>query len=61
MHFTEKYVSAHVVHTRTATVASSASSQEKPLREAMENTRDVAAVAKIGKLLGKHLSMAELR
>ncbi|MCD9559417.1 hypothetical protein HAX54_017347 [Datura stramonium] len=59
MHFTNKYVNAQVVHTPTATVAASASSQEKGLRlalvEAKENTRDVAAAAKIGKLLGERL------
>ncbi|KAK6784783.1 hypothetical protein RDI58_018238 [Solanum bulbocastanum] len=59
MHFTNKYVNAQVVHTPTATVAASASSQEKGLRLAMveskENTRDVAAAAKIGKLLGERL------
>ena len=55
MHFTNKYVNAQVVHTPTAEVASSASSQEKLLRSAMENTRDTAAAAKIGKLLGERL------
>ncbi|KAG6588487.1 hypothetical protein SDJN03_17052, partial [Cucurbita argyrosperma subsp. sororia] len=53
MHFTNKYVSAQVIHSETATVASAASSQEKALRPSMESTRDVAAAAaaKIGKLL----------
>ncbi|XP_059282894.1 uncharacterized protein LOC132618161 [Lycium barbarum] len=59
MHFTNNYVNAQVVHTPTATVAASASTQEKGLRlamvEAKENTRDVAAAAKIGKLLGERL------
>ncbi|KAK4357862.1 hypothetical protein RND71_023472 [Anisodus tanguticus] len=59
MHFTNKYVNAQVVHTPTATVAASASTQEKDLRRAMveakENTRDVAAAAKIGNLLGERL------
>ncbi|ONM18862.1 Ribosomal L18p/L5e family protein [Zea mays] len=55
MHFSNKYVSAQVVHTPTATVACSASSQEKLLRPNMESTRDVAAAAKIGKLLGERL------
>lgn len=55
MHFTNKYVNAQVIHAPTAEVASSASSQEKLLRPAMENTRDVAAAAKIGKLLGERL------
>ncbi|KAK8937489.1 hypothetical protein KSP39_PZI011875 [Platanthera zijinensis] len=55
MHFSNKYVSAQVVHTPTATVAASASSQEKLLRPSMESTRDVAAAAKIGKLLGERL------
>ncbi|XP_060179640.1 uncharacterized protein LOC132609598 [Lycium barbarum] len=61
MHFTNKYVNAQVVHTPTATVAASASTQEKGLRlamvEAKENTRDVAAAAKIGKLLGERLQI----
>lgn len=55
MHFSNKFVSAQVVHTPTATVACSASSQEKILRPSMESTRDVAAAAKIGKLLGERL------
>ncbi|KAI0502394.1 hypothetical protein M5K25_015845 [Dendrobium thyrsiflorum] len=55
MHFSNKYVSAQVVHTPTATVAASASSQEKLLRPSMESTRDVAAAAKIGKILGERL------
>ncbi|KAL5999232.1 hypothetical protein ACLOJK_040682 [Asimina triloba] len=60
MHFTNKYVSAQVIHTPTATVASSASSQEKLLRGVMENTRDVAAAAKIGKLLGERLLLKNI-
>ncbi|XP_042378632.1 50S ribosomal protein L18-like [Zingiber officinale] len=55
MHFTNKYVNAQVIHTPTATVAAAASSQEKLLRPSMESTRDVAAAAKIGKLLGERL------
>lgn len=55
MHFTNKYVSAQVIHTPTATVASSASSQEKALRGSLETHRDVAAAAKIGKILGERL------
>ncbi|CAM8962169.1 unnamed protein product [Rhodiola kirilowii] len=55
MHFTNKYVNAQVIHSPTATVASAASSQEKALRECMENKRDVAAAAKIGKILGERL------
>lgn len=58
MHFTNKYVNAQVVHTPTATVAASTSTQEKgwlAMVEAKENTRDVAAAAKIGKLLGERL------
>ncbi|GLT90216.1 hypothetical protein SLE2022_081610 [Rubroshorea leprosula] len=39
MHFTNKYVSAQVIHAPTATVASSASSQEKALRSSMGSTR----------------------
>ncbi|XP_071725537.1 uncharacterized protein [Rutidosis leptorrhynchoides] len=59
MHFSNNYVSAQVIHAPTATVASAASSQEKALREAWtqahQSTRDVAAAAKIGKLLGERL------
>ncbi|KAI6687726.1 hypothetical protein NL676_024554 [Syzygium grande] len=55
MHFTNKFVSAQVIHSPTATVASSASSQEKALRPSMDSTRDVAAAAKIGKTLGGRL------
>uniref|UniRef100_A0A7C9E3J5 Uncharacterized protein n=1 Tax=Opuntia streptacantha TaxID=393608 RepID=A0A7C9E3J5_OPUST len=55
MHFTNKFVHAQVVHSPTATVAASASSQEKALRETMGITRDVAAAAKIGKILGERL------
>ncbi|XXG79231.1 hypothetical protein AAC387_Pa09g0346 [Persea americana] len=60
MHFTNKYVSAQVIHAPTATVASSASSQEKLLRPTMENTRDVAAAAKIGKILGERLLLQDI-
>lgn len=55
MHFTNKFVSAQVIHSETAIVASAASSQEKALQSSMESTRDVAAAAKIGKLLGERL------
>ncbi|KAL3819697.1 hypothetical protein ACJIZ3_005602 [Penstemon smallii] len=59
MHFTNKFVNAQVVHTPTATVASAASTQEKALRLSLEktneSTRDVAAAAKIGKILGERL------
>ncbi|KAI4308471.1 hypothetical protein L6164_031547 [Bauhinia variegata] len=55
MHFTKKYVSAQVIHTPTAAVASCASSQEKVLRSSLETKRDVAAAAKIGKILGERL------
>ncbi|KAL3733204.1 hypothetical protein ACJRO7_022691 [Eucalyptus globulus] len=40
MHFTNKFVSAQVIHSPIATVASSASSQEKALRPSMESARD---------------------
>nr|XP_043621881.1 50S ribosomal protein L18 [Erigeron canadensis] len=64
MHFSNKYVSAQVIHAPTATVASSASSQEKAIREAWTNTkqstRDVAAAAKIGKLLGERLLQKDI-
>ncbi|WJX21580.1 hypothetical protein P8452_10991 [Trifolium repens] len=60
MHFTNKYVTAQVIHTPTATVASSASSQEKALRSSLETTRDVAAAAKIGKLLAERLSLKDI-
>jgi len=55
MNFTNNFVSAQVIHTPSATVTCSASSQEKLLRPSMESTRDVAAAAKIGKLLGERL------
>ena len=55
MHFTNKFVHAQVIHSPTATVAAAASSQEKALRETMAITRDVAAAAKIGKILGERL------
>ncbi|KAJ6419357.1 hypothetical protein OIU84_029463 [Salix udensis] len=60
MHFTNKYVNAQVTHSPSATVASAASSQEKALRSTMENTRDVAAAAKIGKLLGERLLLKDI-
>ncbi|KAA8545187.1 hypothetical protein F0562_019924 [Nyssa sinensis] len=60
MHFTNKYVSAQVIHSPTATVASAASSQEKALRSSMEITRDVAAAAKIGKILGERLLLKDI-
>ncbi|XP_004491596.1 uncharacterized protein [Cicer arietinum] len=60
MHFTNKYVSAQVIHTPTATVASSASSQEKALKPSLETTRDVAAAAKIGKILGERLLLKDI-
>lgn len=60
MHFTNKYVSAQVIHTPTATVASSASSQEKALRSNLETTRDVAAASKIGKLLAERLLLKDI-
>ncbi|CAN6309755.1 unnamed protein product [Urochloa humidicola] len=55
MHFTNNFVNAQVIHTPSATVTCSASSQEKLLRPSIESTRDVAAAAKIGKLLGERL------
>ncbi|KZV42026.1 hypothetical protein F511_18372 [Dorcoceras hygrometricum] len=64
MHFTNKYVNAQVVHTPSATVASAASTQEKALRMSMEkakeSTRDVAAAAKIGKILGERLLLQNI-
>lgn len=60
MHFTNKYVSAQVIHAPTATVASAASSQEKALRPSMESTRDVAAAGKIGKILGERLLLKDI-
>lgn len=60
MHFTNKYVSAQVIHTPTATVASSASSQEKALRSSLETSRDVAAAAKIGKILAERLLLKNI-
>ncbi|RZC73056.1 hypothetical protein C5167_048534 [Papaver somniferum] len=60
MHFTNKYVNVQVIHSPTATVAASASSQEVVLREVMENKRDVAAAAKIGKILGERLLIKDI-
>lgn len=60
MNFTNKYVSAQVIHTPTATVASSASSQEKALRSSLETSRDVAAAAKIGKILAERLLLKDI-
>ncbi|KAM7260764.1 hypothetical protein ACFE04_026239 [Oxalis oulophora] len=60
MHFTNKFVHAQVIHSPTATVAASASSQEKGLRTSMDITRDVAAASKIGKLLGERLLMKDI-
>ncbi|KAI3752534.1 hypothetical protein L2E82_24568 [Cichorium intybus] len=64
MHFSNKYVSAQVIHAPTATVATAASSQEKALREAwnksQQGTRDVAAAARIGKLLGERLLVKDI-
>lgn len=60
MNFTNKFVTAQVFHLPTATVASSASSQEKALRATIGCTRDVAAAAKIGKILGERLLLKEI-
>ncbi|XP_059648475.1 uncharacterized protein LOC132294582 [Cornus florida] len=60
MHFSNKFVSAQVIHSPTATVAISASSQEKALRPSMKTTRDVAAAAKIGKILGERLLVKDI-
>ncbi|KAL8508510.1 hypothetical protein ACS0TY_018944 [Phlomoides rotata] len=64
MHFTNKFVNTQVIHTPTATVASAASTQEKALRLSMEktkeNTRDVAAAAKIGKILAERLLLKNI-
>ncbi|KAI3448557.1 hypothetical protein Pfo_005222 [Paulownia fortunei] len=64
MHFTNNYVNAQVINTPTATVASAASIQEKALRLSMErakeSTRDVAAAAKIGKILGERLLLQKI-
>eukprot|EP01018_Ginkgo_biloba_P012074 Gb_27194 [translate_table: standard] len=60
VHFSNKYVTAQVFHVPTATVASSACSQEKVLRETMDSTRDVAAAAKIGKILGQRLLFKDI-
>ncbi|XP_076901998.1 uncharacterized protein LOC143556608 [Bidens hawaiensis] len=64
MHFTNKYVSAQVVHAPTATVATAASSQETGLREAwtksQQSLRDVSAAAKIGKILGEQLLVKDI-
>ncbi|WOL00319.1 hypothetical protein Cni_G09032 [Canna indica] len=55
LHFSNKYVSAQVFHTPTATIAASASTQEKLLRLSMGSMQDIAAAAKIGKLLGERM------
>ncbi|KAH9607976.1 hypothetical protein KSS87_012393 [Heliosperma pusillum] len=55
MHFTNKFVHAQVIHSPTATIVASASSQEKALRATIGITRDVTAAAKIGKILGECL------
>lgn len=64
MHFTNKYVTAQVIHAPTATVAAAASSQEKVLQEAwtkiQQSTRDVSAAAKIGKILGERLLVKDI-
>ncbi|ERN02182.1 hypothetical protein AMTRI_Chr02g223060 [Amborella trichopoda] len=60
MNFSNKYVSAQVFHTPTATVACSASTQEKLLRYSMQCTRDVEAAAKIGKILGDRLLLKDI-
>ncbi|TVU45564.1 hypothetical protein EJB05_05053, partial [Eragrostis curvula] len=44
-----------VIHTPSATIACAANSEEKVLRPSMESTLDVAAVAKVRKLLGERL------
>ncbi|KAK2965883.1 hypothetical protein RJ640_024725 [Escallonia rubra] len=60
MHFSNKYVSAQVIHEPTATIASAASSQEKALRSNMQSTGDSAAAAKIGKILGERLLVRDI-
>ena len=55
MNFSNKYVMAVVFHTPSATVAGRASSIERAMRETMENTRDVAAAAHIGRVLAERL------
>uniref|UniRef100_A0A3N7GDK6 Uncharacterized protein n=3 Tax=Populus trichocarpa TaxID=3694 RepID=A0A3N7GDK6_POPTR len=49
MHFANNYVSAQVFHSPSATVASSASSQEKGLRSTMENARDVQLLPRLAR------------
>ncbi|KAJ0803084.1 putative ribosomal protein L18 [Helianthus annuus] len=64
MHFSNKFVSAQVIHAPTATVAAAATSQEKLLREAwtqtQQSTRDISAAAKIGKILGERLLVNDI-
>ncbi|XP_057962724.1 uncharacterized protein LOC131154164 [Malania oleifera] len=60
MHFSIECVSAQVFHSPTAMVASSASSQEKALRSSIGCTRDMAAAAKIGKILGERLLLKNI-
>ncbi|KAL6132727.1 hypothetical protein ACLB2K_064966 [Fragaria x ananassa] len=60
MHITNKYVTAQVFHSPTATVAASAGSKEKALRERLESQRDVAAAAKIVKIFGERLLLKNI-
>lgn len=60
IHLSNKYITAQVFHTPTATVVSSVCSQEKVLRTTMECTRDVSAAGKIGKILGQRLLFKDI-
>ncbi|BBN00991.1 large subunit ribosomal protein L18 [Marchantia polymorpha subsp. ruderalis] len=60
MFFSNKYVSAQVVHSPTSTTVIAASSQEKLLRGELPNTADVAAAAKIGQILAERLKLKEI-
>ncbi|KAL3700985.1 hypothetical protein R1sor_019007 [Riccia sorocarpa] len=60
MFFSNKYVSAQVVHAPTSTTVSAASTQEKLLRKEYPNTADIAAAAKIGQILAERLRLKDI-
>ncbi|CAM6086247.1 unnamed protein product [Calypogeia fissa] len=60
MFFSNKYVSAQVVHSPTSTTVIAASTQEKALRTELCSTADVAAAATIGRILADRLMVKEI-
>ncbi|KAL3699194.1 hypothetical protein R1sor_017216 [Riccia sorocarpa] len=60
MFFSNKYVSAQVVHAPTSTTVSAASTQEKLIRKEYPNTADIAAAAKIGQILAERLRLKDI-